>query len=332
MLTGARTPRPWQGLALGGLSWADDDDGGGGGLVVAVHGITASAAAWTAVAPRLLAAPGAAAVSAVVAPELRGRGASRHLPGPWGLARHADDLAAEVAALLDAAGGRRAALVGHSMGAFTLAALATRHPGLLDRLAGTVLVDGALPLEAPAGSSPAAAASAALGPALARLQRTFADPAEHRALWAAHPALQRVPVDVVDAYAARDLVEVDGGGWRVPVVSDAVTQDMADLYEPDLVVPGLERLAARGAPLLTCPRGLDDGAPLYSAGLLARWRERLPGLRVTEVAGTNHYSVLFADAAAGAVAAAVLSTLTDHPDHTGSTDQHAAAPAHQEVR
>ncbi|WP_336923049.1 alpha/beta hydrolase [Aquipuribacter sp. SD81] len=312
MLTGARTPCEWQGRALGGLAWGDAD---GGTLVVAVHGITANAAAWTAVAPRLLADPAPAGVAAVVAPELRGRGSSLGLPGPWGLARHADDVAAEVTVLLDAVPHRAVALVGHSMGAFALAALATRHPGLLDRLAGVVLVDGALPLEAPPGTAPGEAAAAALGPALARLRRTFTSRAEHRALWAAHPALQGLPVEVVDAYAARDLVpatdEGDGRAtaWRVPVAPDAVTQDMGDLHDPALLTTGLERLAARGARLLTCPRGLDDGAPLYAPELLARWRHRLPGLDLVEVPGTNHYSVLFADRGADAVAAAVLSAL-----------------------
>jgi lipase len=319
VLTAARTPRPWHGRVLDGLAWGGPDaPSADGAVVVAVHGITANAAAWTAVAPRLLADPATAVVSAVVAPELRGRGASRGLPGPWGLARHADDVAAEVEGLLAEGPGRRVALVGHSMGAFTLAALASRHPDLLERLGGVVLVDGALPLEAPAGTTPAQAATAALGPALARLQRTFADPAAHRALWGGHPALQGLPAEVVDAYAARDLApgdgdDADGGGWRVPVVGDAVAQDMADLYEPALVVPGLERLAARGTPLLTAPRGLDDGAPLYAPDLLARWRAALPALHVVEVPDTNHYSVLFADAAADAVAAAVLSTLAAHP-------------------
>lgn len=310
VLTGARPPQQWNGRALRGLSWAGLD---GGAVVVAVHGITANAAAWTVVAPRLLAAP--AAVAAVVAPELRGRGASVGMPGPWGLARHADDVADEVTALL--VPGRTVALVGHSMGAFTLAALAARHPELLDRVAGVVLVDGGLPLDAPPGTSPREASTAALGPALARLQRTFADPSEHRALWAGHPALQGLPAEVVDAYADRDLAPAiddagDGGAptWRVPVAADAVAQDMVDLYEPALVTAGLERLAARGSPLLTCPRGLDDGAPLYAPELLARWHRRLPDLDLTEVPDTNHYSVLFTDAAADAVATAVLSTLT----------------------
>ncbi len=124
MPTDARTPAPWTGRALGGLRWSAAGGSSAGGLVVAVHGITANAAAWAAVAPRLLRGR---AVAEVVAPELRGRGASRRLPGPWGLARHADDVAAEVTALLDARvaepSGRRAVLVGHSMGAFVLAAL-----------------------------------------------------------------------------------------------------------------------------------------------------------------------------------------------------------------
>ena len=54
--------------------------------VLAVHGITASHRAWVSVAARL---PGAR----IIAPDLRGRGRSNQLPGPFGITGHADDLA-----------------------------------------------------------------------------------------------------------------------------------------------------------------------------------------------------------------------------------------------
>ena len=57
-----------------------------------MHGITASHRAWPAVVAAL---PGVR----VVAPDLRGRGRSNSLPGPYGMGAHADDLAAVLDAL-----------------------------------------------------------------------------------------------------------------------------------------------------------------------------------------------------------------------------------------
>jgi pimeloyl-ACP methyl ester carboxylesterase len=54
----------------------------------------------------------------------------------------------DLTAVLDHAGARRALLVGHSMGAHVAARLSAEHP---ERAAGVVLVDGGLPIPAPAG-------------------------------------------------------------------------------------------------------------------------------------------------------------------------------------
>ncbi|WP_448073675.1 alpha/beta fold hydrolase [Georgenia yuyongxinii] len=85
--------------------------------VLAIHGITATHRAWDWVAPDL-------AGVRVVAPDLRGRGRSNGLPGPFGMARHADD----VAALADQVGARGVVVTGHSMGGFVAVVLAHRHP------------------------------------------------------------------------------------------------------------------------------------------------------------------------------------------------------------
>jgi pimeloyl-ACP methyl ester carboxylesterase len=60
---------------------------------VALHGITASAMAWEAVAEDL---PTEWSLFAV---DLRGRGHSAHLPGPYGWDRHLEDVLATVAHL-----------------------------------------------------------------------------------------------------------------------------------------------------------------------------------------------------------------------------------------
>lgn len=82
--------------------------------VIAVHGITASHMSWAMVAQAL-------PEVRLIAPDLRGRGRSAELPGPFGMARHAADLEAVIEAL-DVP---RALLIGHSMGGFV--AVVTSH-------------------------------------------------------------------------------------------------------------------------------------------------------------------------------------------------------------
>jgi len=92
-----------RGVAVAGGRLAFARLGTGGPDVVAVHGITSSSRAWLAVARALA---GRATLNAV---DLRGRGASRALPGPYGMATHTADLAV----VLDALGLERAVLAGH---------------------------------------------------------------------------------------------------------------------------------------------------------------------------------------------------------------------------
>jgi len=130
--------------------------GSGKHVAVGLHGITASAMSWQGVARHMPTG------WTLAAPDLRGRGHSRDLPGPYGLDRHV----ADVTAVLRHFGGRPV-LAGHSMGAY--AALLTRdaHPSLVRRL---VLVDGGLPRPVPEGVDPEASLEATLGPAMTRLR------------------------------------------------------------------------------------------------------------------------------------------------------------------
>ena len=111
--------------------------GAGKRVAVAVHGITASGMSWQAVARHM------PSDWTLAAPDLRGRGHSRDLPGPYGLDRHARD----VVAVLRHFGGRPV-LAGHSMGAYVALLARDSHPELVRRL---VLVDGGLPLPVPDG-------------------------------------------------------------------------------------------------------------------------------------------------------------------------------------
>lgn len=287
-MTDPRSPRgfdaPVDGGLLHGAQWGADD----APPLLAVHGVTSHHLAWAHVAAAL-------PEWRVVAPDLRGRGGSADLPGPWGMARHADD----VVAVLDHLGLDRVPIVGHSMGAFVAAAAAHRHP---DRISRVILVDGGLPLELPPGVD-ASQVDALLGPALARLSMTFADRDEYREFWRAHPAFIIEPPVDLDGYADYDLAGTAPVLRPRPAV-EAVRTDARELYGAPVVVASLAALD--GAILLTAPRGLQDETPgLYPPAVIERYRTQLPGLTIEEVADVNHYTIVMGERGAAAVAEVV---------------------------
>ena len=170
--------------------------GTGKRVAVAVHGITASAMSWQAVARHV------PPDWTLAAPDLRGRGHSNDLPGPYGLERHAKD----VMAVLRHFGGRPV-LAGHSMGAYVALLARDIQPGLVRRL---VLVDGGLPLPVPEGTDLDAALEASLGPALTRLSQTFGSTEAYLDFWKAHPALAGHWTPDVEAYVRYDLTGEPG--------------------------------------------------------------------------------------------------------------------------
>lgn len=284
---------PVRGGELAGGQWRADASGT---PILALHGITATHRAWHHVADAL---PG----RRIVAPDLRGRGRSNALPGPWSLRDHADDQVR----VLDALGIDRAFVVGHSMGAFVTVRLAAAHP---DRVAGVVLVDGGLPIPHPEGLAPDEVAAAVLGPALARLEMRFADPSGYVEFWKAHPAIGPAWDDHLADYVAYDLVGTPPE-LRSSAVADAVAQNVLELDGSDGYA---EELAALPAPVefLRAERGLlDQPEALYPRQGVAALARRVPALRATEVAGLNHYTIVMTAAGAAQVAAVVAPRLAE---------------------
>lgn len=284
---------PVRGGELAGGQWRADASGT---PILALHGITATHRAWHHVADAL---PG----RRIVAPDLRGRGRSNALPGPWSLRDHADDQVR----VLDALGIDRAFVVGHSMGAFVTVRLAAVHP---DRVAGVVLVDGGLPIPHPEGLAPDEVAAAVLGPALARLEMRFADPSGYVEFWKAHPAIGPAWDDHLADYVAYDLVGTPPE-LRSSAVADAVAQNVLELDGSDGYA---EELAALPAPVefLRAERGLlDQPEALYPRQGVAALARRVPALRATEVAGLNHYTIVMTAAGAAQVAAVVAPRLAE---------------------
>jgi pimeloyl-ACP methyl ester carboxylesterase len=270
-------------------------------LVLAIHGITSSSQTWVAVARALAHEPPALGGTrpALLAVDLRGRGRSGELPGPFGIDAHVRDMLA----VLDHCGIERGVVVGHSLGAYIAARLAAEHP---ERVRAAVLVDGGLPIPGTEGAEPQAFLDAFLGPALARLRMQFASHEAYRAWWRAHPALAGGDVEDSDlvAYADYDLTGSEPQ-LRSAVSEAAVRADAAALFELGedagrLTIP---------ATLLSAPRGLqDDPHPMQPAALVRQWAAGSPELRrAIEVPGVNHYTIVMGAAGARAVAREVAS-------------------------
>jgi pimeloyl-ACP methyl ester carboxylesterase len=271
------------------LSW-----GTGPRAVIAVHGITANAVCWQAVARAL---PEDWTLYAV---DLRGRGHSAALPGPYGFDQHGADLCGAVLAL----GLDRPVLAGHSLGAYIALLAADAHPETFGRL---ILVDGGLPLPVPAGADLDELLAVSLGPALARLSETYPTPEAYVQFWHAHPALTQAWTRDVEQYVRYDLTG-EAGALRSRVAPESARSDGRDLLaSAERIQAALGRLA-RPTPLLRAPAGMFGQPPgLIPDELAASWQAQIPALAVATIPQTNHYSILFDQAAANAVATHLVS-------------------------
>jgi lipase len=263
---------------------------GGVPVVLAVHGITGSHRAWTPVARHL------GDDVTFLAPDLRGRGASGALPGPYGLAAHLEDQVA----VLDHVGATSVVVAGHSKGAFLAARLAAAHPA---RVQAVALVDGGLVLPVPTDVDSDTVLEMVLGPALARLRMTFESRDAYRDFWRSHPAFAGPGMWSADAedYVDYDLAG-EPGQMRSRVSEAAVRADGADLLDVAAVRRAFLALACPTV-VVRAPRGLlDEPNPLLPESAVAEAKEALPHLADVVVPDTNHYQLLLGDREAKAVA------------------------------
>ncbi|MEB3022146.1 alpha/beta fold hydrolase [[Mycobacterium] crassicus] len=265
-------------------SWGD-----GGPVILAAHGITGNHLHFGELAKQLQ--PN----FTVVAPDLRGRGRSSDIAGPFSMADHADDLVA----VLDFFGVEQATVIGHSMGAFAAVVCAERHPGRVQSL---VLIDGGIPLDlgAIAGLPTEQLLANLIGPAIDRLHRTFESLAAYLDYWRQHPAF-------TDTWDTRieEILAYDLGGrpptLRSTVRAEAVIADAESELDSEAFDRALAQLAVP-AILFRAERGiLNQAPPLYSDSAVAAWAEAVPKLRSVTISATNHYTILLTERGAKAV-------------------------------
>ncbi len=275
--------------------------GHGDQLVLGIHGITGSCMQLAPAARRL------GDEFRLVAPDLRGRGASNGLPPPFGVRSHA----ADCAAVIEHFSPGPVTVLGESLGAFVAVVLAGTRPELVARL---VLADGGLPTEVPRGLDTDELLKAVIGPAIDRLDQIFPSEEAYLDFWRAHPAVGEEWNGDVEAYLAYDL-EVAEGGFVSRAQKDAVRADGGDVLTDSSVIAGSLRQIRCPIVLVRAARNLVNTLPpLYPDEAVAPWRPLLADFSDELVEDTNHYTLMFGERGASVLAeraSAVPSRLAD---------------------
>jgi pimeloyl-ACP methyl ester carboxylesterase len=257
-------------------------------VVLAVHGLTSSLMVWRTVAREL----SRRTRVCLIAPDLRGRGRSAALGGPFGFDAHLADLIE----VLDYFSVRRAVVAGHSMGAYLAAYLAAWHP---DRVAAVVLADSGLPFRHVPKGDPAEVVERAFGAAIGRLRMTFGSVEEYVARWRAHPAFSaafqpgfvRPWDDDLESYARYETTG-EPGAIRCVVSEKAVFADSEEMLLVESTRTALDRVRAPIV-LLRASRGVNGyDLPLIARHQLLRLAATHPDAYVQDVWGVNHYTLV----------------------------------------
>lgn len=288
---------PVQGGSLRVALWGDR-----GPVVLCAHGITANHTEFLWLADQLKGCR-------LIAPDLRGRGRSNAIEGPWGMAAHAADLVA----VLDHLDIPQAdVLLGHSMGGFVAAVAAARNPG---RFKQVIMADGGIPLFNIAFIARLPFADwlierlthKLLGPSLERLDMTFASREAYRDFWRKHPALADDWHAYADAYVDYDL---DGAPpvLRPSTRKDALLRDVRTQLVENLVPRSLREIRCP-VRFLRAPRGMLNGPALYDERKLARAARGIERFSSVTIADVNHFTILLSQRGARAVSAEVRKLL-----------------------
>ena len=258
---------------------------GSGDPVLLIHGVTSSNRAFQLFADALIARG-----KAPFAVDLRGRGDSNNLPGPFGMKQHAEDMAA----VIDHFSWTQPDVIGHSMGAFVAAALVGLYS---EKIGDVVFADGGVPLPMPPGMTVEQIMPFVLGPAMTRLAMEFENKEAYRNYWKPQAAFAKGWSAVLDEYVDYDL-----RGKKASTNPQAVEEDSRDLFGDDLIVKSLEGLQ-KPAIFIKAERGLqNEEGGLYPMPVLDAVLPTYPMLKLEFLADCNHYDMFLESTGAEKVA------------------------------
>ena len=262
---------------------------GSGEPVLLVHGVTSSNRAFQLFADALIARG-----KAVYAVDLRGRGDSNNLPGPYGMAQHAKDMAAVIENLHL----NKPDVIGHSMGGFVIAALDNLYPDLVGEI---VFVDGGLPLPLPEGVSLEQAMPFIMEYVNKRLLSEYESKEAYREFWRQHPACVDGWELVLNEYADYDLRGI-APHMRPASNLQAVEADIREEYGDELNVQALKGLT-KPSILIKSERGLfNEEHGVYPMTWLEKILPDYPMVKLEYLPDYNHYEIMLEESGAEKVA------------------------------
>jgi lipase len=265
---------PVQGGELAVFQYGNGD----GTPVLLIHGVTSSNRAFQLFADALIARG-----KAPFAVDLRGRGDSNSLQGPFGMRNHAADMAA----VINHFGWNRPDVIGHSMGGFVAAALVGLYP---DAVGEVVFADGGLPLPMPPGMTVEQIMPFVLGPAMTRLAMEFENKEAYRNYWKPQAAFAKGWSSVLDEYVDYDLRGSEPH-MKAATNPQAVEDDSRDLFGDDLIVKSLQGLRKQSL-FIKAERGLqNEEGGLYPMPVLDAVLPAYPMLTLELLTDCNHYDM-----------------------------------------
>ena len=251
---------------------------GDGTPVLLIHGVTSSNRAFQLFADALITRG-----KAPFAVDLRGRGDSNSLQGPFGMRQHAADMSA----VIDHFGWDTVDVIGHSMGGFVAAALVGLYP---DSVGEVVFADGGLPLPMPPGMTVEQIMPFVLGPAMTRLAMEFENKEAYRNYWKPQAAFAKGWSSVLDEYVDYDLRGSEPH-MKAATNPQAVEDDSRDLFGDDLIVKSLQGLKKQSL-FIKAERGLqDEEGGLYPMPVLDAVLPAYPMLTLEFLSDCNHYDM-----------------------------------------
>ena len=246
---------------------------GEGKAILCIHGLTANSRCWDRIAE------GLAPEFRVLALDLRGRGLSDKPDTGYSVARHVQD----VDCLLQDQGFKRITLMGHSLGAFVSLAFAAQYPDRVEKL---ILIDAAGDLSQFQWDK----IELAIKPSVDRLGQIFPSFEDYTAPLKLAPFLQPW-TRFLDTYFRYEIEETNGG-VRSRTPAKAIWEEIANIRDfqssrfysriscPVLILRATEGILSKDDLVLT-----EDAAQ--------RMAREMAHAEYVDVAGTNHYAILF---------------------------------------